>query len=234
MLAPVRRLPGVPRQERRPRRRRRRQPAARRPGRGRRRDRSSHADVDGRYRFHPDLIDADPARPGARAARRPIEEWGDLVAGQRDACLDTYERVFGHRAFLGRSGSMYAYEGIGSIYWHMVSKLLLAVQEAASAAADADADVGVVGRLVEAYDRVRAGLGFNKTGAEFGAIPTDPYSHTPAHAGAQQPGMTGAVKEEILARPRRAGRANPWRRDRRATRCSYDTTRSSTRRRPGR
>jgi hypothetical protein len=28
----------------------------------------------------------------------------------------------------------------------------------------------------------------------------DPYSHTPGHAGAQQPGMTGQVKEELLAR----------------------------------
>ena len=28
----------------------------------------------------------------------------------------------------------------------------------------------------------------------------DPYSHTPAHMGAQQPGMTGQVKEEILTR----------------------------------
>jgi hypothetical protein len=28
----------------------------------------------------------------------------------------------------------------------------------------------------------------------------DPYSHTPGHAGAQQPGMTGQVKEEILTR----------------------------------
>ena len=28
----------------------------------------------------------------------------------------------------------------------------------------------------------------------------DPYSHTPGHVGAQQPGMTGQVKEEILTR----------------------------------
>jgi len=28
----------------------------------------------------------------------------------------------------------------------------------------------------------------------------DPYSHTPKHAGAQQPGMTGQVKEEVLTR----------------------------------
>ncbi|MGB5565934.1 MAG: hypothetical protein WBN93_06325, partial [Acidimicrobiia bacterium] len=42
--------------------------------------------------------------------------------------------------------------------------------------------------------------GFNKTAAEYGAFPPDPYSHTPAHAGAQQPGMTGQVKEELLSR----------------------------------
>jgi hypothetical protein len=123
----------------------------------------------------------------------------------RLATLDTYETVFRHRSYVGRSGSMYAYEGIGSIYWHMVTKLLLAIQEAASAAADAGADEHTVARLVAGYRRVRDGLGFNKSGAEFGAIPIDPYSHTPAHAGAQQPGMTGAVKEEILARPRELG-----------------------------
>ncbi|HBQ60196.1 MAG TPA: hypothetical protein DD671_11400, partial [Balneolaceae bacterium] len=34
----------------------------------------------------------------------------------------------------------------------------------------------------------------------YGAFPTDPYSHTPQHRGAQQPGMTGQVKEDILVR----------------------------------
>ena len=43
-------------------------------------------------------------------------------------------------------------------------------------------------------------MGFNKTAREYGAFPTDPYSHTPAHSGAQQPGMTGQVKEEIITR----------------------------------
>lgn len=28
----------------------------------------------------------------------------------------------------------------------------------------------------------------------------DPYSHTPGHAGARQPGLTGQVKEDILCR----------------------------------
>jgi hypothetical protein len=100
---------------------------------------------------------------------------------------------------------MHAYEGIGSVYWHMVTKLLLAVQEAVSDAVQRGGDDAEVVRLRDAYWRVHAGLGVNKTAAEFGAIPTDPYSHTPAHAGAQQPGMTGAVKEEMLARRRELG-----------------------------
>ena len=55
-------------------------------------------------------------------------------------------------------------------------------------------------RLGQLYYRVREGIGFNKTPAEYGAFPTDPYSHTPKHAGAKQPGMTGQVKEEVLCR----------------------------------
>ena len=47
---------------------------------------------------------------------------------------------------------------------------------------------------------MRAGIGFNKTPLEYGAFPTDPYSHTPKHSGAKQPGMTGQVKEEVLTR----------------------------------
>jgi hypothetical protein len=34
----------------------------------------------------------------------------------------------------------------------------------------------------------------------YGAIPTDPYSHTPGFAGVQQPGMTGQVKEDLITR----------------------------------
>jgi hypothetical protein len=161
-------------------------------------------DAQGVHRFTPALVtEADLRSALDRLA--PSDRWEPLVERCRSTTLDTYETVFRHRSYVGRSGSMYAYEGIGSIYWHMVTKLLLAIQEAAAAAADAGADEHTVARLVAGYRRVRDGLGFNKTGAEFGAIPIDPYSHTPAHAGAQQPGMTGAVKEEILARPRELG-----------------------------
>jgi hypothetical protein len=113
---------------------------------------------------------------------------------------EVYERVFHHHAFTGRSGAMHGYEGLGSVYWHMVSKLLVAVQERHREAADDGAPDDVVERLAAAYLRVRDGLGFRKDPATFGAIPTDCYSHSPAHAGAQQPGMTGQTKEQLLVR----------------------------------
>ena len=95
---------------------------------------------------------------------------------------------------------MFGFEGLGCIYWHMVSKLLLATQENFFAALDGDAGQDVCQHLGALYYRVRNGIGFNKTPAEYGAFPMDPYSHTPGHGGAQQPGMTGQVKEEVLTR----------------------------------
>jgi hypothetical protein len=95
---------------------------------------------------------------------------------------------------------MYRYEGIGCIYWHMVAKLALAGQEVLQRAVAAGADPATVAALRRHYREIRAGLGFCKSPAAFGAFPLDPYSHTPAFGGASQPGMTGQVKEEILAR----------------------------------
>lgn len=109
-----------------------------------------------------------------------------------------YEEVFNHKAFTGRSGTFFAFEGLGSIYWHMVSKLLLAVSEILSE--NQPIDPVVRGKLIDNYYQIRAGIGINKTPSVYGAIPTDPYSHTPAHRGAQQPGMTGQVKEDVLNR----------------------------------
>lgn len=93
---------------------------------------------------------------------------------------------------------MYGYEGLGCIYWHMVAKLLLAVQENYFEAIESDSIEA--DRLRELYYKVRSGLGFSKPPLEFGAFPIDAYSHTPKHSGARQPGMTGQVKEEVLTR----------------------------------
>ncbi|MDY6379738.1 MAG: hypothetical protein SPK90_02955 [Bacteroidales bacterium] len=119
-----------------------------------------------------------------------------------DELKDLYEQVFNHHAFTGRSGTFYKYEGLGCIYWHMVSKLLLAVGENIQREEDENPSPQgkVLGRLVSHYFAIREGIGSHKNPAEYGAFPFDPYSHTPSMAGAQQPGMTGQVKEDIISR----------------------------------
>jgi len=89
---------------------------------------------------------------------------------------------------------------LGSIYWHMVSKLLLAVQETLRWAEERGCQQDTLAALQAAYYEVRAGIGLNKSPDVYGAFPTDPYSHTPGFSGARQPGMTGQVKEEVLTR----------------------------------
>ena len=144
-------------------------------------------DADGVGRFQADLATARDLAVRLDAAGLP--------AAEQQAVLAMWEEVFRHDVFTGRSGTFFAFEGLGSIYWHMVAKLQLAVQECHARA------VGPArSRLLAHYRGVRDGLGFRKTAAEYGAFPTDAYSHTPRHAGAQQPGMTGQVKEAMLAR----------------------------------
>jgi hypothetical protein len=121
----------------------------------------------------------------------------EITQKESAALLQLFESVFNHTAFTGRSGTFYAYEGLGSIYWHMVSKLLLASQEALFNAKGEDS---LKERLRNHYYQVRDGIGFNKSPEVYGAFPTDPYSHTPFGAGAKQPGMTGQVKEEVITR----------------------------------
>ena len=114
--------------------------------------------------------------------------------------LALYEQVFDHQSFTGRSGTFYKYEGLGCIYWHMVSKLLLAVQEVLDRAGNAGEDAAVIQRLMSHYREIREGIGVHKAPDLYGAVPTDPYSHTPGFAGVQQPGMTGQVKEDLISR----------------------------------
>ncbi|WP_243322596.1 hypothetical protein [Geothrix sp. SG200] len=152
-------------------------------------------DPQGRLRFNADLRSA---RSLAEALDRlATSEFGSLAVRERDLLLDLYEATFDHQSFTGRSGTFYKYEGLGCIYWHMVSKLRLAVDEALLAS---DLTPALRARLEAHAEDIREGLGVHRGPAEYGAIPTDPYSHTPGFAGAQQPGMTGQVKEDFLAR----------------------------------
>ncbi len=109
-------------------------------------------------------------------------------------------KIFDHKSFTGRSGTFFGYEGLGSIYWHMVSKLLLSVQETCLLAVENKESEVTIGKLLDHYYEINEGIGVHKSPELYGAFPTDPYSHTPAGKGAQQPGMTGQVKEDILSR----------------------------------
>jgi len=132
-------------------------------------------------------------------------KYGHLVAEEKAKILAIYEELFDHQSFTGRSGTFYGYEGLGSIYWHMVSKLLLATQECYFKGVDESSDPIVVGKIKDHFFEIKAGIGLNKSPDLYGAFPTDAYSHTPGNAGVQQPGMTGQVKEDFISRMRELG-----------------------------
>jgi hypothetical protein len=124
----------------------------------------------------------------------------NLVKRDAAAVLDLFERLFDHESFTGRSGTFFGYEGLGCVYWHMVSKLRLAAQETYFRALEAGAPKRLLRRLADCYYDIRAGIGDWKDPEVYGAFPMDPYSHTPAQGGARQPGLTGQVKEDCLCR----------------------------------
>jgi hypothetical protein len=156
-------------------------------------------DCDGGYHFNGNFNNAKDLKAALEQLKNQ-KEYQSLVEKDSDKIIEIFENVFNHKAFTGRSGTFYGYEGLGSIYWHMVSKLQLAVQECCLKATEDKESPEVIGRLLEHYYEINAGIGVHKSPALYGAFPTDPYSHTPAGKGAQQPGMTGQVKEDILSR----------------------------------
>ncbi len=122
-----------------------------------------------------------------------------LVQKEKGIILEIFESIFNHKSFTGRSGTFFGYEGLGSIYWHMVSKLLLATYEVTNKVIDENS-LENIAEFKSHFHEINKGIGAHKEPTEYGAFPTDPYSHTPAGKGAQQPGMTGQVKEDILSR----------------------------------
>ncbi len=155
-------------------------------------------DINGEYHFNGNFKNASDV--SVALEKLSETKYKSLVTSDTQKVLQAFEYVFNHKAFTGRSGTFYGYEGLGSIYWHMVSKLLLAVQECCIKAIDDDEDEIVIGQLLEHFYEINEGIGIHKSPALHGAFPTDPYSHTPGGKGAQQPGMTGQVKEDILSR----------------------------------
>lgn len=161
-----------------------------------------HRDVHGDFHFNGTLTNI---REFQEALRALDTRYHDMLRSENEYLLDLYESVFHHKQFTGRSGSFFAYEGIGSIYWHMVSKLRYAVQEIYHSARKDDDQRNATSIILEFYRAVCDGIGVHKSPRDYGAFPTDPYSHTPLLRGAQQPGMTGQVKEDVICRMRELG-----------------------------
>lgn len=155
-------------------------------------------DIDGGLHFNGNFKNAGDLEVALNSLNE--DDFKYLLQKEKKLILGIFEKIFNHKAFTGRSGTFYSYEGLGSIYWHMVSKLLLAVQECCLKAIEEKTDPVITGKLLDHYYEIEAGIGVHKPPELYGAFPTDPYSHTPKHRGAQQPGMTGQVKEDILSR----------------------------------
>ncbi len=151
----------------------------------------------GSWHFHPDFRNDQLLQERLAGSGLPKQE--------QESVLELYEAAFHHASFTGRSGTFYGYEGLGSIYWHMVSELLVAVQGALLQARTTAAEEAVIAALAHYYRYIREGIGANKSPEVYGAFPVDPYSHTPGGRGARQPGMTGQVKEDVIARFRELG-----------------------------
>ena len=111
------------------------------------------------------MRDQDAARVVQRDVDRRAREGDRSVEG---AVLALHEEVFDHDSFTGRSGTFFAFEGLGSVYWHMVSKLLLAVAENFISAGENGADDKTVRRLGELYYRVRKGDTLHAIAFHFG------------------------------------------------------------------
>ena len=185
-----------------------------------------HEEITGAYLLYPDRIlpkfweknnitEVDESRKGIKAGdgSNVLEEdkrgvWHFKSSIRNKTCLDTevgrenieienlYEKTFNHRFFTGRSDSFFRYEGLGSIYWHMVSKLLLSLGEIIVKTEKEEEREA----LIAEYRKLRSSLGYKRSASSYGSFPFIPYSHTPKGKGAKQPGMTGQVKEDIISR----------------------------------
>lgn len=155
-------------------------------------------DENGNYHFNSKFKNVEILKDTLRQLPAEIDQ--KLIGAETLLVCSIYETVFQHRYFTGRSGSFYKYEGLGSIYWHLISKLLLNLGETIMEFSNNGSNDKDLKQLIEYYYRVKVGIGVHKNPKNYGAFPTDPYSHTPSMMGAQQPGMTGQVKEDILSR----------------------------------
>ncbi|MEL6143172.1 MAG: hypothetical protein AAFU67_16340, partial [Bacteroidota bacterium] len=113
-------------------------------------------DINGAYHFNGNFknsVDLQIALQNLRGT-----EFSALVDQDFTKILQIFEAVFDHKSFTGRSGTFFGYEGLGSIYWHMVSKLQLAVLECCQSAKESETDPSIVNSLLEHYYQINEGI----------------------------------------------------------------------------
>ena len=150
-------------------------------------------DINGNYHFNGQFRNGDEIVEAILKTK--TYEYDDVIVVGK-----IFSDLFNHHAFTGRSGTFYKYEGLGCIYWHMVSKLVLATQESYESIDTKEGASDDLNALSDYFHELKAGIGVEKSPINYGAFPTDAYSHTPGFAGVQQPGMTGQVKEDFISR----------------------------------
>src|SRR5690606_37600916 len=83
------------------------------------------ADINGIYHFSGHIRNIKDVNQALNALKGD-PRFTDLVEADQTKVQALFEKTFHHSEFTGRSGTFFAYEGLGSVYWHMVAKLLLA------------------------------------------------------------------------------------------------------------
>ncbi|MDZ7764141.1 MAG: hypothetical protein U5K00_06895 [Melioribacteraceae bacterium] len=78
-------------------------------------------DEQGNYHFNGEIRNANVLKSRLEKVRQ--DSTNQITDEDINKALQIYESVFNHKYFTGRSGTFFKYEGLGSIYWHMVSKL---------------------------------------------------------------------------------------------------------------
>ena len=116
-------------------------------------------DLNGLVHFNADYRNVEEFRAG-------LDTDAGIRQQDRTFLCELFETVFNHHQFTGRSGAMYKYEGLGCIYWHMVSKLLLATAETIQHASADGADRQTLDQLMQQFDRIKEGLVMNFSIAE--------------------------------------------------------------------
>ena len=135
--------------------------------------------------------------------RLPFETPLDLASCQDALTLQQSERIVIKNASLSLSvsdpsASMDAIAVMAEVSAASTNRLAIAALVRSNSSRYGG--VGVLRHRPEALHEINEGIGVHKSPSLYGAFPTDPYSHTPANKGAQQPGMTGQVKEDVISR----------------------------------